>query len=136
MRSSRFIITLLLLSFLATTEVSAQEIDGNIFQKVEVEASFPGKESAWKTYLQTNLRADVPVRKKAKVGTYTVIIQFLVEKDGSLSEFKALTNHGHGMEKEVIRILKKSPKWEPAYQNGRPVRAYRKQPVTFQVVNE
>ncbi len=35
------------------------------------------------------------------------------------------------MEAEVVRMLKKSPKWSPAIQNGKPVKAYRKQPVTF-----
>lgn len=47
-----------------------------------------------------------------------------------------LTNFGFGMEQEVIRTLKLSGTWNPAIQNGRPVKAYRKQPVTFQVVDE
>ena len=73
--------------------------------------------------------------KRRPAGSYTVIIQFVVDKEGNISEIKPLTNRGYGMEKEVIRILEKSPKWTPAYQDNRPVKAYRKQPVTFVVVN-
>jgi hypothetical protein len=43
----------------------------------------------------------------------------------------ALTNNGYGMEGEVIRMIKNSPQWQPASLNGRLVKAYRKQPVTF-----
>jgi hypothetical protein len=110
--------------------------DLKIFDKVEVEASFSGGEIAWKEFLQNNLKANVPSKHKAPVGAYTVIIQFVVDKEGNISDIKALTNHGYGMEKEVTRIIKKYPKWTPAYQNNRPVKAYRKQPVTFVVSNE
>ncbi|MBC7873898.1 MAG: energy transducer TonB, partial [Ferruginibacter sp.] len=44
--------------------------------------------------------------------------------------------HGYGMEEEAIKVIKKGPKWEPAVQNGRQVKAYRKQPITFQVTGE
>ena len=107
-----------------------------IFEIVEVEASFAGGETAWRSYLQENLNPLVPVRKKAPVGIYTVYIQFVVSKEGKVSDIKALTNHGYGMEKEVMRILRKAPNWTPALQKGKPVNAYRKQPVTFQVSKE
>jgi protein TonB len=64
------------------------------------------------------------------------VIQFVVDKDGNLSNMKALTHHGYGMEQEVLRVLLKSPKWLPAIQDGRQVKAYRKQPVTFQITEE
>ena len=47
-----------------------------------------------------------------------------------------MTNHGYGMEEEAMRVIKKGPKWTPAVQNGRSVKAYRKQPITFQVLGE
>lgn len=62
-----------------------------------------------------------------------VVVQFIVDQKGTLSDIKALTAHGYGMEQEVIRVLKKSPKWLPAQVNGRKVKAYRKQPITFAV---
>jgi protein TonB len=111
-------------------------VDDTVFSKVEVEAAFPGGIEGWRTFLMNNLKANVPVKNKAPLGIYMVIVVFIVGKDGSISDIKALTNHGYGMEKEVIRIIKKSPKWLPAIQYGRKVNAYRKQPVNFQVVEE
>jgi len=103
------------------------------FERVEVEASFPGGNPAWIKFLTNTVDAAVPTDHNAPSGTYTVLVQFIVNKDSSISDFKALSNHGYGMEQEVIRALRLSGKWIPAIQNGRPIRAYRKQPVTFQV---
>lgn len=104
-----------------------------LFHNVEIEASFPGGRDGWIAYLRANLNANVPVKKKAKAGTYTVIVRFMVLKDGNIAEVVAETSHGHGMEEEVIRIIKKGPLWKPAEQNGVFVNAYRRQPVTFVV---
>lgn len=111
----------------------SQSPDSTVFDKVEQEAEFPGGPEAWLRYLQSNLNADVPIKKRAKNGTYTVIVRFIVNKDGTISNIKAETNYGHGMEKEVIRVIKEGPNWMPAIQDGRKVRAYRRQPVTFVV---
>lgn len=105
------------------------------FTKVEVEASFKGGEGAWRKYLERNLNASAPVDNGANPGSYTVVVQFIVDKEGNISDVKALTNHGYGMEEEAVRVIKRGPKWEPAIQNGRQVKAYRKQPITF-VVSE
>lgn len=110
--------------------------DSTIFTAVDKEAYFPGGEEAWKQFLIANLKADVPVRKKAPVGKYTVWIQFIVDTDGKVSDIKALTEWGYGMENEVMRLLRRSPKWIPAVLKGNPVKAYRKQPVTFMVEEE
>jgi periplasmic protein TonB len=110
--------------------------DSDIFNKVEVEASFPGGDHAWREFLMKNLNANVPVKKKAPAGKYQVIVKFIVSKKGEISSVVAETNHGYGMEKEVIKVIKKGPKWIPAYMDGKPVNAYRRQPVTFVVSNE
>ena len=62
-----------------------------------------------------------PVDNGAPEGTYTVYVQFVVDKEGNISDVKALTNHGYGMEEEAVRVIKKGPNWTPAIQNGRPV---------------
>jgi periplasmic protein TonB len=103
------------------------------FTRVEVEAEFPGGSSEWKKYLQKNLNPNVPADNKARRGKYMVVVRFIVAKDGSISEVVAETNHGYGMEKEVVRVIKIGPKWIPAMQNGNVVKAYRRQPVTFLV---
>ena len=107
--------------------------DTSIFHKVEIEASFPGGIPEWTRYLMKNLNAYVPVKNKAPLGKYMVIVRFIVAKDGSISNALAETAHGYGMEKEVLRIIKRGPKWIPASQDGRLVNAYRRQPVTFVV---
>jgi N-acetylmuramoyl-L-alanine amidase len=104
-----------------------------IFEKVEIDPSFPGGETAWKKYLERNLYSSVAAHNNAPSGEYTVYIQFVVHSDGHVSDIKALTNHGFEMEEEAIRIINKSPRWIPAVQNGRNVNAYKKQPIDFVV---
>lgn len=103
------------------------------FGKVEKEAEFPGGVAAWRKFLEVNLRGQVPAEKGAPAGIYTVLVQFIVDKEGKVSDIKQLTNWGYGMEEEVIRLIKKSAQWTPATQNGKAVKAYRRQPVTFQL---
>jgi protein TonB len=114
-------------------EEKKEDDENKIFEKVEVEAAFPGGESAWKKFLERNLRADVATENGAPAGSYTVWVQFVVDKEGNVSDVKALTSHGYGMEDEAVRVIKKGPQWKPAIQNGRQVKAYRKQPITFQI---
>ena len=112
------------------------ETDKSIFKKVEIEAFFPGGEAAWRKFLEKNLNPNVPIDNGAPSGRYTIWVQFFVDLDGSLSDVKALTSLGYGMEREVILLIKKSGLWTPAMQNNRPVKAYRKQPVTFIVMDD
>jgi protein TonB len=117
-------------------EAPKVEDENKIFEKVEVEAEFPGGHSAWTRYLQRTLNANAPVDGGAAEGSYTVVVQFIVDKGGAISDVKALTSHGFGMEEEAIRVIKRGPKWTPAIQNGRNVNAYRKQPITFVVQSQ
>lgn len=120
----------------AVIEEKKEEDENKVFEKVEVEASFPGGERAWRTFLERNLDANTPVDNGAPEGSYTVIVQFIVDKEGNISEVKPMSSHGFGMEDEAVKIIRKGPKWVPAVQNGRKVKAYRKQPITFVVSAE
>ncbi len=101
------------------------------FRAVEVDAKFSGN---WQRFLEKNLNPEVPVDNGAPAGNHTVEIQFVVDIEGNVSDIKAVTNLGYGMEQEAVRVIKKATKWEPAIQNGRKVKAYRRQRITFQVV--
>ncbi|MDB5195987.1 MAG: hypothetical protein JWP88_357 [Flaviaesturariibacter sp.] len=101
------------------------------FTKVEQEAHFPEENGGWQKFLSTTLNAEVPASKGASAGMYKVVVQLLIGIDGTIEEIKPLTNLGHGMEDEVIRTMRLSPKWVPARQNGRDVRSYHKQTITF-----
>lgn len=106
---------------------------GSAYKKVETESVFPGGEQAWRNFITKNLNASVPANKGAPEGTYTVVIKFVLDRNGVISDITPLTSHGYGMEEEAMRVISKGANWQPAMQNGRPVKTYRKQPVTFQV---
>jgi protein TonB len=102
-------------------------------ETVDVEAKFNGN---WKGFLERNLDPEIPVEHGAPAGTYSVIIQFVVDLDGSMSEVKALTEQGYGMEQEALRVIRKAGKWDPGIYHGFAVKSYRKQVITFQVMEE
>lgn len=112
-------------------EENVSQDENKIFSRVEVEAQFPGGDKAWRKYLEKNLNTYVPGSNKAPRGRYVVIVEFIVSKDGSINDAKAYLDPGYGTAQEVIRVIKTGPKWIPAMQNGRPVNAYRKQPIAF-----
>jgi hypothetical protein len=107
-----------------------------VFEKVEIAPSFSGGDTAWRNFLIKNLNTAIPSEKGAPDGKYTVWLQFIVDGKGNLSDLKALTKNGFGMEEECLRVMKLSPQWIPAKQNGHVVRAYTKQPITFVIESE
>jgi len=103
------------------------------FKTVQIEAKFPGGAGAWQKYLERNLNSNVPVDNGAPPGNYTVIVSFLVDKSGNISEVQPLNDPGYGTAAEAVRVIKKGPAWTPAVQNGRNVIYRQKQSITFQV---
>jgi protein TonB len=108
-----------------------------IFTKVEVEASFPGGEEGWRKYLIQNLNVD-KVAKKIKIPRgekefrETIVVKFIVAKNGNISNVTAENGDANSYcVAEAIWVIKISPDWIPAQQNGRYVNAYRRQPITF-----
>jgi len=59
-------------------------------------------------------------------------MEFMIEKDGSLSEIKVKKDLGYGLAEEAVRVLRLSPKWIPATENGEPVRVSYGLPITIQ----
>lgn len=104
-----------------------------IFVTVQVEARFPGGLDAWKKFLEKNLNRDLPVENAAPVGRYTVIVSFVVDKEGNVSDVKAENDPGYGTGNEAVRVIKRGPKWQPAIQNGRSVTYRQRQSITFEV---
>jgi len=112
----------------------AQEEDyDKEFKTVQIEAKFPGGAGAWQKYLERNLNSNVPVDNGAPPGNYTVVVSFLVDKSGNISEVQALNDPGYGTAAEAVRVIKKGPAWTAAVQNGRNVIYRQKQSITFQV---
>jgi len=94
-------------------------------------ASFQEGQSDWMAFLNDNLNSELSVKNGAPVGTYEVIVSFMIGKNGKLTNISALTNHGFGMEAEAVRVIKKSPKWNSEIYLGKPIDVYRKQPIAF-----
>ena len=112
-----------------------QEHYNKIFTVVQTPPSFPGGINAWQKYLERNLDANVPVKKHAVPGKYTVIVSFIVDKQGNISDVKTENNPGYGTAEEAIRVIKRSPAWVPGVQNGRNVICRHRQAITFAVNN-
>ena len=70
-----------------------------------------------------------------KAGQYIVNVRFLVERDGSISDVKALNDPGYGLGAASVKVVRTGPKWKAGEQNGRKVRSYQTQPLTF-VIHE
>lgn len=102
-----------------------------IFTKVEIEAAIDKDE--WRQFLQKNLQPVIEqaASKGMKPGTYTVNVKFIVKKDGSIINIKALNDPGYELAQKTVSFMKDSPKWKPGLQNGKPVNSYHTQPVTF-----
>lgn len=108
----------------------------SVFTKVNEEAAFPGGEREWRKYLERNLNPSIPKENGAPEGTYNVVVQFNIDEEGKISDVKALTSHGYGMEEEAIKIIRRGPDWIPAIQSGRTVKADKRQSIGFMVSQE
>jgi protein TonB len=102
------------------------------FTKVEIESEFPGGAGAWLRYLNKNLRYPDDAVNNEIQGT--VIVQFIVDKEGNVSDVTPISGPDDGgLREEAVRVIKKSGKWTPAVQNGRQVKSYKKQPIVFKL---
>jgi protein TonB len=92
------------------------------------EPSFPGGPAAWLKFLQRSLQAPEDIEPGKRIEVY---VRFWVDIDGSVSRAEIIKSGGSAFDKEVLRVLKKMPKWEPALQAGRPIAVAYQQPVIF-----
>lgn len=105
-----------------------------VFTNVEVLPTFPGGITAFSKFLQENLKYPAAAKENKIQGR--VFVGFIVEKDGSLSDFEVKRGIGSGCDEEAIRVMKLSPKWIPGKQNGRNVRVSYIIPIFFQLDNK
>jgi protein TonB len=103
------------------------------FTKVEIESEYPGGAAAWQRYLNRNLRYPQEAIDNEVQGA--VVVQFIVDKEGNVSDVEAISGPNE-LRGEAVRVIKKSGKWTPAVQNGRQVKSYKKQPIVFRLESE
>lgn len=98
---------------------------------VEQKPSFPGGDAAMYTWLGQNINYPPAAAEEGASGK--VIVQFIVEKDGSISNVKVVRGKHPALDAEAVRVVKKMPKWTPGRNNGMPVRVTYNLPVSFQL---
>jgi len=96
---------------------------------VEQMPEFPGGYAAFAKYLQRNLRYPHSASENGIMGR--VFVNFIVEKDGSLTDITVSKGIGFGCDEEAVRVLKKSPKWSAGIQNKQKVRVMFTIPIVF-----
>ncbi len=102
--------------------------DNNVYNSVDELPSFPGEISQW---LSQNLQYPPIAQENGIQGT--VVVQFVVEKNGSLSDVKVIRSKDPSLDNEALRVVRNMPKWKPGKLNGSPVRVSFTLPITFKL---
>ena len=113
----------------ATT--AAPEETEEIFVVVEEPTEFPGGNDALNKYLSKSIRYPEIAQENGIQGR--VIVQFVVEKDGSTAHIEVARGVDPALDKEAVRVVKEMPKWKPGKQRGKPVRTKYTLPVVFRL---
>lgn len=100
----------------------------DVFQVVEDMPTFPGDINKW---LGKNVKYPVIAQENNIQGRVTV--QFVIEKDGSITDVKVLRSVDPSLDKEAVRVVKSMPKWKPGKQRGKPVRVSYTVPINFRL---
>ena len=107
------------------------EVATKVFDVVEEMPSFPGGNAALMSYLNSNTKYPVVAQENGVQGR--VIISFVVERDGSISDVKVARSVDPSLDREAQRVVKSMPRWTPGKQNGQTVRVKYTVPVVFRV---
>lgn len=93
--------------------------------------SFPGGQTALYNFLAQNLHYPTDAYYNGIEGT--VIVKFIVEKDGSITNVYILKSVDPQLDNEAIRVIESMPKWTPGCVNGQPARMHYNLPITFKI---
>lgn len=118
---------------LKAKEVIAQEkpVEEKVFDVVEQMPQFPGGDAALFEYLSTHIKYPTIAEENGVQGR--VIVTFVVERDGSITDVKVVKSVDPSLDKEASRVVAGMPKWIPGKQNGSAVRVKYTVPVTFRL---
>ena len=102
-----------------------------IFTSAEVMPEYPGGEQAMMNYVATNVKYPQAAIDKNISGR--VMVGFVVEKDGSITDVQVVKGIGGGCNEEAVRVVKAMPKWKPGKEKGKAVRVHYLLPITFKL---
>lgn len=103
----------------------------SVYDVVEQMPSFPGGISGLKTYLNQNTRYPAVAQENCVQGR--VVVSFVVEKDGHISDVTVLRSVDPSLDKEAVRVIRNMPRWTPGKQGGEPVKVRYNVPVSFRL---
>ena len=112
-------------------EVEEEAEEETIFQVVEVMPEFPGGMAECLKFLGKNIKYPVIAQENGIQGR--VIVQFVVNRDGSIVDPVIVRSVDPYLDKEALRVIKSMPKWKPGQQRGKAVRVKYTVPVTFKL---
>lgn len=104
-----------------------------IFKSAEQMPQFPGGDAALMKYINSHIHYPAAAEENNIQGR--VVVQFVVEKDGSVGQVKVARSVDRSLDNEAVRVVKSLPKFIPGKQNGQPVRVWYTLPVTFKLQN-
>ncbi len=110
-----------------------EEATEEIFVVVEHQPEFPGGMSALMKFLSDNIKYPVIAQENGIQGR--VITNFVVERDGSITDVNVVRGQDPSLDKEAVRVIKTMPRWKPGQQRGKPVRVRFTLPVQFRLAN-
>ncbi len=112
-------------------EAPEEEVVDEIFTIVEDQPEPEGGMAAFYQYISKNLKYPNQARRMNIEGK--VFVQFVINKDGSISDVQAVKGIGAGCDEEAVRVIQGAPKWKPGKQRGRPVKVRMILPITFKL---
>jgi protein TonB len=107
------------------------EVSNKVFDVVEQMPSYPGGNNALMSYLSSNIKYPVVAQENGVQGR--VIVGFVVERDGSITDVNILKSVDPSLDREAARVVRSMPRWTPGKQNGQAVRVKYNVPVTFRL---
>ena len=107
------------------------EVSNKVFDVVEEMPSFPGGQGALMSFLNSNIKYPVVAQENGVQGR--VIVGFVVERDGSITDVKIMRSVDPSLDREAQRVVRAMPRWKPGKQNGSAVRVKYTVPVVFRL---
>lgn len=107
------------------------EVENKVFDVVEQMPSFPGGPSALMQYLSSNIKYPVVAQENGVQGR--VVVSFVVERDGSITDVQVARSVDPSLDREAQRVVRSMPRWIPGKQNGQAVRVKYNVPVAFRL---
>ena len=112
-------------------EVEEKEDPDQIFLVVEETAAPTGGMPAFYDFVSKKLKYPAQARRMGIEGK--VFVEFVIERDGTITDVKAIKGIGAGCDEEAVRVLQSAPKWKPGKQRGKPVRQRMVLPIAFKL---